>query len=346
MVATPLPASLVERLAAVDPRLEILWDPDLVPAPRYPSDHEGERAFRRDAEAEERWSGMLARAEVVLGVPGERPEGLRELLARAPRLRWVQAMTAGAGELVRRADLSAEDHARVRVTTTSGVHAGPLAEWCILGLLHFAKRVPALERERAARRWPDRHAGEPPRELGGQTMLVIGLGDIGLEAARLGAAFGMRVVGVKRTPAPPPPGVEEVHGPDRLVELAAQADALVVTLPLTAETEGLVSRAVLDAAPADAVLVNVGRGAVVDEAALVDHLRAGTLAGAALDVVTREPLPADSPLWELPNVLLSPHLIAMVAQENDRIVELFADNLRRYLDGRALHNEVVPGVFY
>ena len=346
MVATPLPDALVERVRAVDSRLEVLWDPELVPAARFPSDHAGEPGFRRGAAAEERWASMLARAEVVLGVPGERSEGLREAVARAPRLRWLQGMTAGVGELVRMADLSEEDLARVRVTSSSGVHAGPLAEWCLLGLLHFAKRVPALERERAAGRWAGSHPGGLARELRGQTMLVIGLGDIGLEAARLGAAFGMRVIGVKRRPASPPPWVEEVHGPDRLEELAARADALVVTLPHTAETEGLVSRAVLDAAPAEAVLVNVGRGAVVDEEALADHLGARTLGGAALDVVAQEPLPAGSPLWKLPNVLLSPHSVAYVPEENDRIIELFANNLRRYLDGRALHNVVEPGAFY
>jgi len=152
---------------------------------------------------------------------------------------------------------------------------------------------------------------------------------------------------VRRNPAGEQvPGVEEVHAPDRLADLAARADDIVVTLPLTDATRRLVDSEVLAALGPGGVFVNVGRGGVVDEAALIERLRDGTLAGAALDVFEREPLPEDSPLWTLPNVILSPHTAALVAAEPVRVMELFRDNLRRYLEGEPLRNRVDLRAFY
>jgi phosphoglycerate dehydrogenase-like enzyme len=256
----------------------------------------------------------------------------------------VQATSAGAGEQVRAAGLSAAELARVTVTSAAGVHAGPLAEFCMLGLLAFTKDLPRLGADRRARRWDH----WPMRELAGQTLLVVGLGHIGREVARQARALGMRVLGVKRDPAGPPGahGVDHLRGPEALAELAAEADAVVITLPATGATRGLFDRALLARLRPGCVLVNVGRGAVVDEDALVDALRAGRLAGAALDVLASEPPPPASPLWELPNVLLSPHTAALSVAENRRIVELFGDNLRRFLDGAPLRNRVDTARFY
>jgi phosphoglycerate dehydrogenase-like enzyme len=140
--------------------------------------------------------------------------------------------------------------------------------------------------------------------------------------------------------------VDEVHGPERLTELAGRADAMVVSLPMTEQTAGLVDRATIERLAATCIFVNVGRGGVVDEPALVDALRDRRIAGAVLDVFATEPLPADSPLWTLPNVLVTPHAAALSARENERITELFTDNLRRYLGGEPLRNVVEPGVYY
>jgi phosphoglycerate dehydrogenase-like enzyme len=193
----------------------------------------------------------------------------------------------------------------------------------------------------------------PLRELHGQTLVLVGLGDIGREVARLGKALGMRTVGVRRHPSggspggsDPPPFTDEVHAADRLPELAGRADAMVVSLPLTDQTAGLLDRATIERLPPSCIFVNVGRGGVVDEAALVDALRQRRIAGAVLDVFATEPLPPDSPLWTLPNVLVSPHGAALSEHENERIVALFVANLRRYLDGEPLVNAVEPGVWY
>ena len=344
LIASPLEARLAARIEAADPRAEVLFEPDLLPPARYPGDHRGDPAFGRGAEAEARWRALLGRAEVLFGVPGDSAEDLAEAVTTLPRLRWVHATSAGAGEQVRTAGLPAEALERVVITTSSGVHAVPLAEYAILGLLAIAKELPRFVEDQRARAWPELR--RPLRELDGRTLFLVGLGDIGRETARLGKAFGMRTVGFRRTGGPPPTHVDEVHGPQRLAELAGRADAMVVSLPLTDQTAGMIDRTTIEALPPSCIFVNVGRGGVVDEPALVDALRERRIAGAVLDVFATEPLPDSSPLWTLPNVLVTPHAVALSARENERIVELFVDNLRRYLDGRRLRNVVEPGVFY
>ena len=344
LIASPLEGELAERIKAADPRAEVLFEPDLLPPARYPADHRGDPDFRRDREAEARWRALLDRAEVLFGVPGDSADDLAAVVTTLPKLRWVHATSAGAGEQVRKAGLPAEALERVAITTSSGVHAVPLAEYAILGLLAIAKELPRFVEDQRARAWPE--IRRPLRELDGQTLFLVGLGDIGRETARLGKAFGMRTVGFRRTEGPPPEHVDEVHGPQRLPELAHRADAMVVSLPLTDQTAGLIDRATIERLPASCIFVNVGRGGVVDEPALVDVLRERRIAGAVLDVFATEPLPDPSPLWTLPNVLVTPHAAALSARENERIVELFVDNLRRYLDGRLLRNVVEPGVFY
>ncbi len=343
LIATPVEEQLVQVIHAGLPEVEVLYDAALLPPPQYPSDHAGDPGFRRTPEAQQRFDGLVERAEVTLGVPGETPEGLRELVARAPRLRWVQGTAAGTGQLVRSAGLSAADLGRVTFTSSVGIHATQLAEWAMLGLLAFTKDLPRLQRDRAARRW-DHY---PVRELAGQRLLVVGLGHIGREVARCARALGMHVTGVRRTPDQRDlDSVDRTASTAQLGDLVPSADAVVLALPATVETEGLFTAEVIAALPPHAVLVNVGRGSTIDEPALVAALREGRLAGAALDVAATEPLPADSPLWELDNVLLSPHTAALSTRENERIVELFCDNLRRFEKGEPLRNQIDTTLFY
>jgi phosphoglycerate dehydrogenase-like enzyme len=335
-IATPVEPELVERLRAVDERLEVRFEPDLLPPPRYPSDHAGALGFERTPEQEARFTDLVAAAEVVLGFPRETPEGLAWVVRTAPGLRLLQCMYAGAGQQVRAANLTANELDRVAITSSSGVHVTPLAEWSLFGILALTKGLPRLLRDKQRRSW-DHY---PTEELPEKTLLVVGLGEIGREVARLAEAFGMRVIGIKREPD------ATATGPDHLDELVGEADAIVVTLPLTDETRGLISRETIARMRDGAILVNVGRGAVIDEEALIDALRSGKLAGAALDVFGEEPLPGSSPLWELDNVILSPHTAALSVRENERIVELFAENLRRYLRGDELLNRIRTTVFY
>jgi phosphoglycerate dehydrogenase-like enzyme len=329
LIATPLELELVDRLRAVDDRLDVVFEPELLPPPRWPSDHVGDPAFERTPDQERRFAELLAGAEIVFGYPREDPALIPWLVRNAPRLRWVQATYAGAGQQLAAAGLSREDVERIAWTSSVGVHATPLGEWAMFGILALTKGLPLLEADKRERRW----SHYPVDEVRGTTVLVAGLGEIGREVARLAEAFGMHVLSIRRNDGD-------------LDELLPQADSIVITLPLTDETRGLFHRGRIGRMKRGAILVNIGRGAVVDEDALVDALRSGRLRGAALDVYATEPLPADSPLWELDNVILSPHTAAQSVRENERIVELFADNLRRYLAGEELRSRIRTDLFY
>jgi glyoxylate/hydroxypyruvate reductase len=341
-IATPLEPALVARIEDVDDLLDVRYQPDLLPPPRYPCDHRGSESFHRTEDQNDRWRTMLMEAEVLFGVPGDSPQGLADVVQASSALRWVQGTAAGAGQVVREAGLNDDALGRVTVTSASGVHAGPLAEFAMFGLLAFTREMPRLLADTKARRWEHYPVGE----LAGRTLVVVGLGAIGRQVARLGAAFGMRVLGVNRTGKASVDGVEDVHPTSSLLELLSVAEALVITLPLTEETKDLLDAEAISRLPAGAVVVNVGRGGVIDERALVDALQDGRLAGAALDVFATEPLPQDSPLWRMSNVLVSPHTAALSVRENERIVDLFAENLRRYLHGEGLLNRVDPTLFY
>ncbi len=342
VIGTPLEAGLVATISAVDDRLDVFFEPDLLPPLRFACDHRGIDAFVRTDEQERRWQAMLGRAEVLFGVPGDSGEGLAETVRANAGLRWVQATAGGAGEQVAAAGLSDEELARVLITSASGVHAGPLAEFALFGLLAFTKDLPRLLADTKAGRWEHR----PVDELAGRTLLVVGLGSIGREVARLAKAFGMHVIAVNRTGRADVADVDEVRPPRFLGDLLPVAHAVVLTLPLTEETRGLIGAEAISRMRTGAIVVNVGRGGVVDEAALVQALEAGSLGGAALDVFATEPLPAESPLWRLPNVLISPHTTGLSVHENERIVALFAENLRRYLRGDDLISRVRPKLLY
>jgi len=329
VIATPLEPELVERLRAVDPRLDVAYEPELLPPPRWASDHIGDPAFVRTPAEEARFTELVASAEIVLGYPREDPAQIGWLVRTAPGLRWVQATFAGAGQQLAAAGLARDDVERIAWTSSVGIHATPLGEWALFGILALTKGLPRLEADKRAHRW----AHYPVDEARGTTVLIVGLGEIGREVARLAEAFGMHVLSTRRSEGD-------------LDELLPRADSIVVALPLTEETRGMVDRRRIERMKPGAIFVNIGRGPVVDEEALVDALRSGHLRGAALDVYATEPLPADSPLWELDNVILSPHTAAQSTRENERIVELFADNLRRYLAGEELRSLVRTDLFY
>ncbi len=326
LIASPLEPEHIERIRAVDPRIEVLHDAELLPRPRYVSDHTG-APMTRTPEQEARFLEMLRRAEVVFDFDRAH---MRDLPAVAPRLRWLQATSAGIGQMVQRVGL---DRSNIVLTTASGVHARPLADFCLMAMLMFAKDYARMEREKRARGW-ERYCGE---ELTGKTLAIVGLGRVGQEVARHGKRMDMRVVGTRRS-STPVADVDKLFLPADLHAMLREADFLVLAAPHTPETEGVIGEAELALLKPTAVLINIGRGALVDEDALVRALREKRLAGAALDVFRSEPPPQESPLWEMPNVIVSPHSASTVAQENGRITELFCDNLRRYIKGQPLRN--------
>ncbi len=342
VLATPLAPELRHLITDVDPCVSLLIDDDLLPPQRFPGDHSGDPGYRRSPAQQRDFESLLARADVLYGIPDVDPQLLAQAVAGNPRLRWVQTMAAGGGSSVQAAGLSAEELDRVVFTTSAGVHGHTLAEFALFGVLAGAKDLARLQQLKAARKWPERWA---MRQVGEQTVLVVGLGGIGAQTARLLKGLGATVLGVKRT-IEPMDHVDEVHTVDDLPELVGRADAIVFTLPGTDATAGLYDAELIAATKPGAVIVNVGRGTVIDESALIDGLTDGPLGSAYLDVVAFEPLPAASPLWDLPNVVISPHTAALNDAEDRRIAELFAENLRRFLAGDALINVVQPGQFY
>ncbi|MGN6089737.1 MAG: D-2-hydroxyacid dehydrogenase, partial [Actinomycetales bacterium] len=303
VVANPFEPELVERIRSEVLDAEVVYEPDLVPPPRFPSDHRGDPGFRRSEIDERRWRSLLERADVLLGIPADTPDGLAAAVREwCPHLSWVQGTAAGTGEVVQKAGLTAKELQRVTVTSAIGVHAEQLAEWTTLALLAFTKDLSRLLADKAAHRW----GHYPVRELRGQRLLVVGLGHIGREIARQAHALGMHVTGAARSGGSSGAGeasddFDEVAPVDQLPDLVSAADAVVLALPRTAATEGLFSAEVIARMPSHAVLVNVGRGATVDETALIEALRDRRIAGAALEVFATEPLPEDSPLWDLDN---------------------------------------------
>ncbi len=337
VITSPLEHRHVDAIRATDERLEVVHEPDLLAPVRYASDHP---LPSLDAPgARERWEALLDEAEVLFDFG---PLELAPTLAARPQLRWIQATSAGIGQLAARVGLTSSD---VAVTTTSGVHARPLAEFALLAMLMFGKDALRLGREQQAHRW-ERFAGE---EVAGKTVCVVGLGRIGREVARLARALDARTIGTVRELGDRSADdlhVERVATTDQLDELLPETDVLVLAVPHTPLTQGLIDARRLALLPPGAIVVNIARGDVVDEPALVDALRSGRLRGAALDVFAQEPLPADSPLWDLPNVFVSPHSASTVAGENGRIVDLFCENIRRYLDGRPLLNLLDKELLY
>ncbi|CCH32547.1 Oxidoreductase [Saccharothrix espanaensis DSM 44229] len=336
VICSPLEPDLVARIAAVGPRVEVLYEPDLLPVPRYEGDHVGVLP-ELTAEQRQRWAALTSTAEVAFDFDRRAPAEINE---NFPRLRWVQGTSAGLGRLTDRFPL---DLSKVVVTTAAGVHAVPLAEFVLTGLLHFVKDVPQLKEWQAGHRWT-RYTS---RTLSGQRVLVVGLGAVGRHTATVLAGLGVEVVGAIRPGGTPgAPGVSEVVRFDEIGSVLPTVDAVVLACPLTPQTEGLLGAAELAALKPHAVLVNIARGQVVDETPLARALAAGTLRGAVLDVATVEPLPDDSPLWDLPNVLISPHSASTAANENALITDIFCDNLRRWLDGKPLHNLYRPELGY
>ncbi len=260
-------------------------------------------------------------------------------LAAATHLRWIHTQAAGVGHMLT-PELA---DSPIVLTNSRGIRAPAIAEH-VMGLtLMLARQLhTTLDRQRAGLWAQDElESGGRMWTLAGRRMGIVGLGAIGQAVARLAAAFGMEVRGIRRRVGEPvPPGVLEVLPPDRLPDLLTTSDVVVLASALTADTEGLIGLEELRRMPRHAILVNVGRGGLVREADLVEALREGLIGGAALDVFTREPLDPQSPLWTLPDVIISPHVSGAIERYWDLIADLFIENLRRFERGEELLNVV------
>jgi phosphoglycerate dehydrogenase-like enzyme len=273
----------------------------------------------------------------------------RDVMLSSTRLRWVQSPAVGVGSLMFPEMLASP----IVITSARGIRARAIAEHVLGVTLALARRLPVAIRAQAAHRWAQEEIEGASAEvltLSGRRMGIVGLGAIGLELVKIAAPFGFRISAIRRRAGEPLPGgplmIDEVWPPDRLHDLLAKSDVVVLAAPHTPETRRLIGRPELDRIRRGAFLVNIARGKLVDDDAVVEALRDGRLGGAALDVFSEEPLPPSSPYWDLPNVIVTPHTSGAMQDYWTPLVALFSDNLRRFAEGRPLLNVVDKAAGY
>lgn len=324
LITAPFPSQLVDKIRAVSPNLTI--EQRTLPNGRWPDD----------------WT---TEAEIYYA------QGAVPSLIQAPNLHWVQTHYAGIDSL----ENSSLWQSDILITTASGVHAPNMAQYALTQILAWAHRVPNWFKYKQTKSWAkNRWETFVPQELHGKTLGILGYGSIGRELARLAKPFGLKILVTKRDARQLVDTGYTVLGqgdpagelPDRIYpseatrSMIAECDFVVITLPLTERTRHLFDEEMLKALKPTAFLVNVGRGSIIDEAALVQGLKKGWLAGVGLDVFEEEPLPDASPLWEMENVIMTPHISGFTPHYDERATDIFAENLRRYLAGEPLLNLV------
>ncbi len=312
----PISEECLGRITAVSPRIKLQDVSDLVAAER-----------RGDFSSKEQLDALLAEAEVIYGSAPP-----RDLIARAPKLRWVHTMLAGADYFL--ANIA---QSPVVLTKTRGIH-GQVGEFVFGLIMMFAKQAQLCFRLQQEKRWQKFSSVS----LRSKTVGIVGLGSIGKEVAQLAKAFGMRVVATRGSAKRVTRAryVDAVLPREQLPALLPESDFVVLTLPLTSETINLIGERELRTMKPTAYLINVSRGKIVDEDALIRALSENWIAGAGLDTFASEPLPTDSRLWDLPNVIVTPHIAGRVPNVDVMATELFCENLRRYLNGERLLNVV------
>ncbi|MFC1783394.1 D-2-hydroxyacid dehydrogenase [Planctomycetota bacterium] len=329
-ISTPLEREYVERIRNVDRnRLEVICDPELWPPTRYIADHKGPEDFRRPSELDERWKQGLGRADILFDFPPKSPDGAGGM-DYAPHVKWVQTTSSGVGKLVK--DLGFQD-SELLVTTAGGVHTQALAEFVFMGILTHVKQLSLLKEEQEKHHW-QRYCGEG---LEGKTLAILGMGRVGRQIAKMGQAFDMRVIGTDLLYGEEDAaklGLDMFYPLNRLHDMLQEADTLVIIVPDTPETRNMIDKKALASFKEGVILINIGRGQVIDEEGMIEALRSGKIGSAVLDVFQTEPLPSDNPLWDMPNVLISPHSASTVTTENRKISDIFCYNLQCYLDGR------------
>lgn len=327
MITTPLEEEHVERIRRDAPAgIEVIYAPDLLPPTRYTADHNGVDDYQHSPEQASRWAELLSSADILFDFPPGRSHP-REV---APNVGWIQTTSAGVGRAAATMGIKSGE---LIITTASGVHARPLTEFVFMVLLMVVKEYDRTRDDQAARRWV-RFCSD---ELSGKTIAIVGPGKIGREVARISRCFDMRPVATARDTRPERAaelGIDRLYPRSEFHEMLGMADVVVLCAPHTPETENIMDRAAFDALKPGVVFVNIGRGQLVDESALLDTLRDGTIRFAGLDVFRTEPLPPDSPFWDLPNVLINPHSASTSDRENGRIVDIFLHNLHCYVAGR------------
>jgi phosphoglycerate dehydrogenase-like enzyme len=284
-------------------------------------------------ELEKKIEEYMSCAEVVLFNPYWDRNSILHIL-NGPHLRWLQQFSAGSNWLMDYPEFVEKD---IILTNASGIHAVPISEHVLAMILTLARDIQRGLRDQMKHSWGRKHW---VTELEGSTMGLIGVGRIGEKTAEKAKALNMQVLGVRRNSTHLSPWVDQMFGPDSLMEMLSQADWVVIAAPLTQQTQGMIGERELKAMKKSAYLINIARGSIIQEKALIKALREGWIAGGGLDVFEEEPLLDRSPLWDMDNVIITAHYAGLTPQYNERLIEIFAENLRRYQSGEPLINVV------
>jgi phosphoglycerate dehydrogenase-like enzyme len=316
-----------QQIAAVDSCIQVSYAAEQIAAETKISRRIFDKVPEEKSDVD--LDSLLREAEVIYGL--RFPENILE---RAPHLKWVQTLSAGVDRLLGTRLWQSD----VILTNVSGIHAIPMREHVLGVMLMLMRRAPIYFANKQNKVWK-RHV---PDQLYGKTLGVVGLGRIGEMIARAAKAFDMRVVATRRsaTKGETSPVADVIYPSDKLVEMLAESDFVVVSVALTDKTRKLIGEKELRAMKPTAYMINIARGSVIDEAALTRALKEGWIAGAGLDVFEKEPLPQDSELWTLPNVIITPHAAGLMPDYDARATEVFCENLRRYLAGKPLMNVI------
>ncbi len=315
VVTVPIDAKIKRLIKNVDPRIKLIEAADLSRA-----DHLGDPLSREKLDA------ILADAEIIYGL-----STAYRFLTRAPKLKWVQSVSAGIDTFLVPEYLNRN----IILTGTSGIHSTAIGEFILTIMLMFAKNAPLCFEMKQRKEWQE----FTPGMLHGKTVGIIGLGDIGREVARLSKACGMKVIAIRRTVRTGHArNVDVLYSSHQLATLLSESDFVVLCLPLTPETNKLIGTKELRMMKRTAYIINISRGPIIDELALIKALEKKQIAGAGLDVFATEPLPQDNPLWTLPNVIYSPHIAGWMEDYAERSAAVFCENLKRYLSGKKMLN--------
>ncbi len=329
---------LLEKIKSL-PDIEVMYDPSLLGKPRYLNDQHG-APINRTPEQRKKLIDRMRETEVLFGyVPNEYQCDIK---LHFPKLRWMQSASSGIGWRAKSLGWTETD---IDITSSSGIHSTALAEFCLMAMLMQVKDYKHMTEEKQRKHWQRTCT----TELKGKTLAIVGLGRVGREIARLARCFGAHVYATKRHVDgidPNSVNVDRLYPSSELKPMLEEANFVVLIVPETQETLGLLGREEIASMKKGSYLINISRGSAVDEPALIEALQSGHLSGAALDVFMEEPLPENSPFWDIPNVIVSPHSASTADTENTKLTEIFCDNYHRYIERKPLRNLIDKELLY
>ena len=339
LIATYIEKKYIDFIKAKFPNIEIIYRIDLIDKPRYQSDHDG-YPNHYDSFAQKDWLNFIERADIIFGFNKNLDPNLD---LHAKKVKWIQATSSGIGEYLRKNQYLIK-MPNTKFTSAKGVHAKPLAEFCIMVILMWSKKYFQTELLKSKKIWQRFSTNDISNQIVG----IVGVGAIGSEIAKYCKYFNMNVFGIKNKKVSNATTIyiDKFFDKTDLLEMAKLVDYLILVAPQTSETNEIVNSKIFDVMKTSSYIINIGRGSLINENHLIRAIENNDISGAALDVFAKEPLPPDSKLWTLENLILFPHLASTTYDENERIVNLFCKNIELFLNNKPLINQFNKEALY